>query len=135
MSRICSKCKAEKPNKDFHKVGRGNEIRHDCKQCRSKQKKIYNQIPYVRKRNKEYAEMWREQHPDTRSDYWRGEKPEKTIEKRKWWKEQDHKEVLKMRREYIRRYQEKYPEKIKEIVKERRKKDVYRSAQKRDNSL
>ncbi len=88
MSKICSKCKVEKPIEDFHKAkNRASGVKSSCKSCRSiSSKDRYNSnIERARERGRDYAKKWRQKNPQkakNNTSRWRVANPERDSQNR-----------------------------------------------------
>lgn len=55
MTKVCTKCKVEKPISDFHRWAQMPDGYHNnCKQCKAAYRKIVDQQPHVLAKTKEY---------------------------------------------------------------------------------
>lgn len=65
-TKICSKCKKEKPLNEFHKrTDRKCGVYPSCKEC----KKMYRQLPYVAERNKILKRTYRQKSSHKTTQY------------------------------------------------------------------
>jgi len=108
--KICSTCKTEKPESEFHKG------KYSCKECRNKKNREY------KRRNKEKIKAYEETYKERRNELRRKRYHEKekhdpeykemiAIRKKKYLSTEKGKEKRKI---WDKRYRERHPEKIRE---------------------
>ena len=124
-TKVCSKCKIEKPLSEFHKdKSKSDGLVIKCKQCSAEYARVYYKINKDKIRKREYK--YRESHKSERREYWskyrelhKEEIQEKTkkYNKSKARKKNSQKyynthkkEVYARNREYLKAHPEKYPE-------------------------
>jgi len=120
MSKICTKCRIEKPITEFHKRKRNKDgLDTWCKECKQKYAKEYRQINSIKLKEskREYNFKNREELNRKKKIYYKYHKEEAKIYCKKY--AQDHKDSI---RKYHREWEKENPEKIKIHLKKSRMK-------------